>query len=278
MKIIDAHMHFSNIASFMSAAADAGVEYSREGFMRECRENGVEKSICMGLSETGGFMFPDKNAATPMNADLDEPPDGMLLCPGINPYRLDAENLYALENLVKTNKNVVGIKIYAGYYHFDIYDEIYEPVYRIALNNNLPVVIHCGDTFSEDALLEYAHPLKADRLAVKHRDMNIVICHLGNPWIKDACEVAYKNRNVYLDISGLYIGDAAQFKALIKNRPQASHFTNGLAFLSDYRKILFGTDWPLAPMNVYIDFCKRIIPKHAYDDVFYNNAKKLFSL
>ena len=35
-----------------------------------------------------------------------------------------------------------------------------------------------------------------DDLAVDYPDLKIVICHIGNPWIKDCMEVVNKNKNV----------------------------------------------------------------------------------
>jgi hypothetical protein len=38
-----------------------------------------------------------------------------------------------------------------------------------------------------------------DDVAVDHRDLQIIICHLGNPWFRDCMEVVYKNPNVSAD-------------------------------------------------------------------------------
>ncbi|UUZ97474.1 hypothetical protein LJK87_28500 [Paenibacillus sp. P25] len=39
---------------------------------------------------------------------------------------------------------VAGIKLYAGYYHYYVTDRIYGPVYELAKQYDLPVVIHTG--------------------------------------------------------------------------------------------------------------------------------------
>ncbi|WP_443083806.1 amidohydrolase family protein [Vallitalea sp.] len=43
-------------------------------------------------------------------------------------------------------------------------------------------------------------------------------------------------------------------------------------------KILYGSDWPLVDTKAYIEFVKKLLPKKYYKDVFYNNAKRVFSL
>ena len=278
MKIIDAHIHFSDIQAFYTAAEISGVDYSPEGYLKEREAAGIEAGVCMGLTESTPHAFPDKESEVPMTANLAENPPNFFTCLGINPHRLDDAAVERIRQKVKSDKSVVGFKIYAGYYHFFIHDPVYAPVYKIAAEHGLTVAIHTGVTYSEQGLMEYSHPLAADRLAVMFRDTNFLLCHMGNPWITDACEVAYKNRNVYLDISGLIEGSAA-YIAEIESQPLLmQHYTTGLVYLNNYKKVLFGTDWPIVPMGAYVDFCKKITPEHAYEDVFRGNAVKVYGL
>jgi len=276
-KIIDAHMHYSNVQAFYSAAEDAGVTYSREGYLKECEEAGIEKAVCMGLVESTPHSFPDKNAPVPMAPDLTYPiPSSIFTCLGINPHQLNPESLQRIREKVKSDPTIVGFKIYAGYYHYYIHDPIYAPVYEIAADFGLTVAIHTGVTYSEQGIMDYSHPLTADRMAVQFRDTNFLLCHMGNPWIMDACEVAYKNRNVYLDISGLVEGNAKHI-AFTENEPLLmQHYTTGLKYLNDYKKVLFGTDWPIVPLKAYIAFCQKITPEHAWGDVFRGNAQRVY--
>jgi len=277
MKIFDAHMHFSELQAFYGAADDSKVDYSYDGYMKEREAAGIVGSICMGLAETERFAFPDYNAETPMLANLAENPPNLYTCLGINPHTLDGYALKRIQELINGNNRIVGFKIYAGYYHYHVYDQIYFPIYKIAADNGLTVAIHTGDTYSEQGLLEYSHPLPVDRIAVKFRDTKFLLCHMGDPWIMDACEVAYKNRNVFLDISGLLAGDD-ELVARTQERTQVMHhYSQGLVYLNNYKKAVFGTDWPIAPMGAYIDFCKKIIPEYAHEDVFYNNAFEIYS-
>ena len=311
MKIIDAHTHFSNVQPFHGAADDSDVDFSYEGIIKEQAECGIVASVCMGLVETSPWAFPDAAAPAFMcanpphnvgstsvahvgykadtatgRADDGGPlhrdcPPTMHICMGINPHTLSDEKVAAFAKFLKANatkSRIVGFKIYAGYYHFNINDPVYTSVYKLAAEHGLTVAIHTGDTYAETGLLEYSHPLAADRLAVNFRDVNFMLCHMGDPWIMDACEIAYKNRNVYVDISGLQAGDAAHLAATEARPHVMHHYTTGLSYLNNYEKVLFGTDWPLVPLGAYIEFCKKLVPATDYDDVFYNNAVKLFKL
>ena len=276
-KIIDAHMHFSNVSKFYDSAKVSGVDYSFDGFTKECKANNVVGSVCMGLAETTSESFPDIKAPSPMIANLDQKrPKGLHVCLGINPHVLNESLIPLIEKMVESDESVVGFKIYAGYYHYHIHDEIYTPVYKLAAKHGLPVAIHTGDTYSDKGLLKYAHPLEADELALKWREVNFILCHMGDPWIMDACEVAYKNKNIFLDISGLLACDADEIVATRKRPTVMCHYTQGIAYLNDFKKVLYGTDWPLVPMAEYIEFCKELVPESAYADVFYNNALRVY--
>ena len=282
MKIIDAHMHFSKTKTLVSCALyDSMVDYSVEGYLRESDACGIVASVCMGMAEVIPGASPDRISKTPLLADLQEPestiPSKIFLCAGINPHQLDESCMAALEEEVRL-KRIIGLKIYAGYYHFDVNDPIYIPALKFAEKHGLPVAIHSGDTYSEEALLEYSQPLSIDRLAVTWRNIQFIICHIGAPWIYDACEVAAKNRNVCLDISGLLLGNADHVLRAAHSKLWIERYQQALIMLDEYPKVLFGTDWPLVPMAEYVDFCKRFIPDEHLEDVFLNNAARVYGI
>lgn len=278
MKIIDAHMHLSHIESFKETAANRSfVDYSVEGLLKEYSDNGVVLGIGMGLTESVPGGFPDREAATPMGLDMIESayPKQIVYCPGVNPYRLNQDGLDALERAIQ-RPEAVGIKIYLGYYPFYAYDDVYQPVYELAKRYELPVVYHTGDTYSERGLLKYSHPLTIDEVAVQHREINFMMAHLGDPWVLDGMEVVYKNRNVFADLSGLVVGDAAEC-ARMKDSPVAfMHLRHAVAYGNHYEKLLFGTDWPLAPVHPYMQFVEEFIPEAYVEDVFYQTALRVF--
>lgn len=276
MKIIDAHIHYSDIKSFHQTATEISkVDYSFEGIQKEFAENNVVLGIAMGVTETTGEGFPDSASSSPMGIDLTPKiPKNIVYCAGINPFKLDEAVLLQLEKDVQ-KPECVGIKIYLGYYPFYAYDDVYEPVYAIAKKYNVPIVYHTGDTYSERGRLRFSHPLAIDEVAVKHREMTIMMAHFGDPWVLDGAEVVYKNSNVYADLSGLVVGADGDIKRLQDTR-FFDHLLHALTFTNNYEKFLFGTDWPLTPIKPYIQFIKDIIPEEYHEDVFYNTALKVF--
>ncbi len=268
MKIIDAHVHYSNIQSFKEVSFKSKVDYSLKGFSNEFK--GMI-AIGMGVTETAVGGFPDSMATNPMNLDLDSNPDNLYTCLGFNPLQKFDEQKFEKE----LNEKVVGLKIYAGYYHFHVWDEVYHPLYKFAEKHDLPVVIHSGDIFSERGLLKYSHPLEIDELAVRFRGVNFVIAHFGDPWIMDAAEVIAKNPNVYADLSGLIVGSKTEINHF-RVEEFIQHIKRGLVYLDNYKKLMFGSDWPLVNIVEYAKFIGEIVPKQHHEDVFFNNAKRIF--
>ena len=273
MKIIDAHMHLSNIETFHETAEYANIDYSQEGLLKEYQEHNVVLGIGMGLEETNVGAFPDYKAKSPMGLDLCRNSPKFVYCLGVNPYTINKKSLKQIRVKLE-QQEVVGLKVYLGYYPFYANDVVYAPIYKIAKEFNVPVVFHTGDTYSDRGLLKYAHPLQLDELAVRNRDMTIVMAHLGDPWVLDGAEVVYKNVNVYADLSGICVGPNINRQL---NNGSFDHLKHAIRFCDHYERLIFGTDWPIASIGAYIEFIKYFIPEEHYKAVFYENAIKVFT-
>jgi predicted TIM-barrel fold metal-dependent hydrolase len=204
-----------------------------------------------------------------------------------DPRRTDREHLRAVEDqIVRHRETIVALKAYLGYLHFGPEHPNYVPYYEIAANYHLPVIVHTGDNWSTKAKVKYAHPLRMDEVAVDHPEVRFVLAHFGNPWFIDAAEVVFKNPNVWADLSGLFVGDAEQFQKLFKAANvldsvpglAISDLKKAIGYVDDYKRFLYGTDWPLAPMGSYRRLIELLIPKAHHQEVFRTNAKHVFSL
>ena len=191
-------------------------------------------------------------------------------------WRGDARtDLFHMEERIRDGM-VKGIKLYPGYDKYAINDPSLETVFRIAAKHDVPVMIHCGDTFARDAKVRMAHPLLVDDIAVDYPDVRFVICHLGNPWFQDTAEVLYKNDNVYADISGLVLGDFTyEFERYLVTRVK-----DMIAYMGDPgSQIMYGSDWPLVEMAPYVRFLDTLeLDDVAYEGVAWRTAARLFKI
>ena len=57
-----------------------------------------------------------------------------------------------------------------------------------------------------------------------------------------------------------------------------SDLKKAIGYVGDYKRFLYGTDWPLAPMGCYRQLIELLIPKAHHQEVFRTNAQHVFSL
>lgn len=268
MKIIDAHIH-TNFAleEAQKFARQHGIDFSFSGLRNELTENNVETAIA---------ITTDTGASTPgeyplLKKQCQEDSRLRAVC-SINPNHTSAKYQKMVEQALKGP--VLGIKIFPGYHSFYPSHPRYFPFYKLAGKYNKPVIIHSGDTLGSNYLVKYAHPLDIDEIAVKFPKTTFIIAHLGNPWIRDAAELIYKNENVYADVSAFCIGHAHgnDFKRIQQDIQWALNYSGRPD------KFLYGSDWPLTPMKEYIALIKKAVPQKYHNKVFYENAKRVFHL
>lgn len=252
--IVDAHVH----PDFPGGREPtSGIESTREEFWREMKEAHVMAAVALEQ--------PNGNFA----ADL-KPPQ-IFKCVGLG----DNPNYRNVEEKLRTT-GYHCLKIYLGYTHKFANDKSFQPAYALALKYQVPVIFHTGDTDSAQAEVKYSDPLTIDEVAVEHPKVTFVIAHLGNPWYQSAAEVAFKNPNVVVDLSGMMIGK-------LKDRAKIDRYlVEPIRWAWDYvenpEKFIYGSDWPVTDMATYLEAVKRAIPREHWCDVFYRNAVRVYHL
>lgn len=284
LKIIDAHMHFYDIDGFREVAKLAGHENTAQHYLQACAENGVVFSVAMGNAEGEKPVFGGSTPRFPnLSGSFDyenyNQPATIGYCGGVKSDELTLANAektaLEFERYLKTPQ-CVGIKLYPGYRHVYVNDKVHYPLFELAKKYDLPVVIHTGDTSNPTAILKYAHPLTVDEVAVQFPDVRFVIAHCGNPWIVDAVEVASKNENVYLELSGMVAGNFETGNFHAKHKGFFDYLRMWLDYLDRYDKVLYGSDWPLVNIKNYLNLIKNVIPEEHHQEVFYDNALRVF--
>lgn len=263
--IIDCHVHLNHYADEEVDALSA----SLSKLLATMRRNRVDQSIIL----TSYKVSPGRPSTRQVvEATKDTP--SLHVVAGIGYETVGPEVIEDVDDMLAAG-SLKGLKLYPGYEPFYPSDPKLEPVYELAARYDVPVMIHCGDTYSPRGKVKYSHPLNVDEVAVDHPDVKFVICHLGNPWLADCMEVVYKNANVYADISGLVLGDFTdRFEAYMRRELQ-----DLLVWGVDPSNVLYGTDWPISSMESYLEFMKDLkIPMKEREAIMWENAASLFKL
>jgi predicted TIM-barrel fold metal-dependent hydrolase len=297
--VIDTHVHLvnTNLRGVPESSAPDGTpfrsppEQLARAVQAQMKEANVEHALCMPRREHA-LCMPRREMDEKDPLGIEGTRRLAALVPGLHPIgladpeRFDDKHLERVEDSLKRG-GVVALKAYLGYLHHGPESPGYRPYYRLAAKYNIPVIFHSGDTWSHLAKVKYAHPLHIDEVAVDFPETNFVIAHMGNPWLMDTAEVIYKNNkkgvkeNVWADLSALVVGSADDFENYRKQgvlKTVSEDVRKAIEFAERPDRFLFGSDWPLAPMKVYRDFIRELVPGQYHQAVFYDNAKALFKV
>jgi hypothetical protein len=275
LDVIDAHIHCFDCEPFEQLAAEAGAANTMAALQEEMTRAGIRLAIAMGNAGE------DDAQAVPLRTSWSL--DGLAIpvaeCLGIHEDSINAssdKDVMARFDKAMMLSTTVGLKVYAGYRPIHVADKRYHPFYDLARAHDMPVVIHTGETALPDALFKYAHPLTVDELAVQFPDVRFVMAHTGNPWLIDAVQVARKNPNVYLELSGLFAGRFDARMMAEEEKAYLDYIRMWTRYLGRYDKILYGSDWPLVNQADYQELMATVVPSAYHEDFFYHNARAVF--
>ena len=196
-----------------------------------------------------------------------------------------------------------------------IYKNEYKPYFNLAKEFNLPCLIHTAVDLTEDGmhsgiLDKFADPKEVYIVAKNYKETPFVLAHLGSGW-KDAHKyttdiiiesIKKGDANLYADISWVDIDYTIDGKPSKENLLNAIKRLKGIGekdwtYGDQSFRLMFGSDAPIGrfadPNNRinhysnYIEEVKTAIrndndlkadAEKIIDDLFYNNAKKLYNL
>jgi uncharacterized protein len=263
--IIDCHTHLNRYSP-----ADPPTLAERYALLRrEMDANGVTHAVVL----TSYDITPDRPSPDEVLEVVEDDPRIRVVA-GISHPHLGSEQVGYLRGLLRAGR-IRGLKLYPGYQPFHLTDRRLHPVYELAAEHGVPVMIHTGDTFSPKTRVRYAHPLEVDDVAVDFRETTLVMCHLGNPWFADAMEVIYKNENVLGDFCGLTLGAFEErYERLAVRR-----VNDVIAYINDPSKLMFGTDWPISDIGSYLRFTAKLeVTDDEREGMMWRNAARVFGI
>lgn len=198
---------------------------------------GVDKAIIFTLryGDSAGIDGDDETTAAAVAAY----PGKFVGFAAVDPRRADYMDLlrHAVEDL-----GLRGVKFGPIYNGVPLSDPRLEPVYEYCTQRDLPLTLHMGTTFAQNAPVELGRAIHVEPVAMRWPDLKIILAHMGHPWFEECIVVARKQPNVYCEVSALFY------------RPW--QYYNILVTAEEYRisdKIFFGTDYPFSTVEESIE-------------------------
>jgi len=271
---VDTHLHLSRWWRDIKATGyRSDIDYTLKGLLHEMDVAGIGKGVLIQVNDAPNVW----DGLAEARGIVAESAGRLRLVSTVDPTK-GAEAVAAQIALWNETPELAGIKLFPGYNPFYPHDRHLDPVYEYAHRRKIPVLIHTGDTMDAWGLVKYTRPVEIDEVAVRFREVPIVLCHFGNPWIDEAAEIVYKNPNVYADTSGLLGPPPSPYfdRALehCRERIERAVIASGLP-----ERFLYGSDWPLEELTVQVGLVNSLdLPERDRTAILGGNARRLFGL
>ena len=228
--IIDSHLHLPWEIK--------GKSEKKKELLKKMECNSVEKGVVIADSELESVICSVQECA-----ELFRDSDSIKVIAGISPIISFNEQLELCRELL-ASRDIAGLKVYTGHEAFYCDDPALVPVYDLAEEYRVPVLLHTGWDNSR-----YAAPERMSRLAAERPQNTFVYCHCFYPDTEHCFEVLRDHRNVIFDISSL--ADDEKLVPQIK-----SSLEKAIALMPD--RFIYGSDYGSCSMEAHIRFAESL--------------------
>ncbi len=153
-------------------------------------------------------------------------------------------------------------------------DRAYWPFYAKCVELGVPCSMHASANWTRNRPSDLGHPRHFDEVACAFPDLKLILSHAGYPWVLEACLVAWKHPNVYLELAAhrpkYFTAPGAGWDALLRY---------GTTTIQD--KVLYGTGAFLigrAPAELVGEFNELPIDEKIKRKWQYENAARLLGI
>ncbi len=184
----EALSHRKRVGDVDAAATQHWMPITREAWITELKDAGVEKAIVMAFDLTRVFdtKIPDEF----IWGYVKEYPKFLVGYSSVEP--LDSVGKFKRQALVDVEKAVnqygfKGLKLYPWYGNYSPDDKALYPLYEKCLELGIPILSHVSPENLPKAYLKYGTPLPLDNVATDFPDLKLGIAHFGSPWMTECC-------------------------------------------------------------------------------------------
>lgn len=259
-KIIDAHCHIYPDKIAEKASENTGHFYdlpaSLDGkistLLEHGKKAGIEHFIVQSVATTPKQVSSINNFIAESVASSDGHFTGLgTLHPDSEDMEADVNEILAL--------GLKGVKLHPDIQKIAIDDPKMKEIYRLC-EGRLPMLLHTGDY-----RYDFSNPNRMMPILEQYPDLTVIGAHFGGWSIwEEATEKLCKYKNFLVDCSS----------SLYAISPEKA---NELIHVYGVERVLFGTDYPLWKPEIEIDrFMQIELTEKEREDIFYNNAAKLF--
>lgn len=262
--IIDSHLHLS----YLDDEKKNLFEVKKE-LLKSMKKFNINYSI----------VIPD-NVANPKCADTETMfniigDDKHFFSMGtVNIFQDVEKQILNLESLIATKK-ICAIKLFPGHDPFYPTDKKCQPIYELCSKYDIPVVFHTGANTGDMACTKYNDPKHIVDITKKYKDLKVVIAHFFWPKMEYCYEITKDLKNIYYDTSAMADDEVIECSGGWNKVVEILKKT----VLLKPDNVLFGTDWPMCPVDKHIKLIKDLeLDFKVEEKIFFLNAINLYKL
>jgi len=159
-----------------------------------------------------------------------------------------------------------GLKLYPSYNYFYPNESRLYPLYALAQDERVPILIHTGSSIFRGSKIKYADPIHLDDVASDFPDLSLIMAHSGRGlWYGKAFFLSRLHPNLYLEISGLPPANLLNYFPDMEN---------------NIDKFIYGSDWPgIKTISSNIEAIRALpLAEGSIKKILYDNAARVLRL
>ncbi|MFC2159808.1 amidohydrolase family protein [Actinomycetota bacterium] len=254
-KIIDSHMHLGIGFRVLY------YNYSDDRVIELEKRFNVKKAICSHLLG----IFGDLDAQLEEILKVQKKFGDFICWQLIYDGRQTERSLDIIEKY-KQKINFIGVKIWSVGSELYLDDRKYYPLWEYAVSNDFAVSAHTWSPYTDNPKQIYGNPLLLKNVLKDFPQLKVILVHSGGKvdFYDEVIELLKEHKTLYMDFSGDCFYPLVFKKVL-------NRIGKGRA--------LFGTDMPMMDIRYHIsNVIAADISDSDKEDIFYNNAARLFNI
>ncbi|AXV06728.1 hypothetical protein DVS28_a2043 [Euzebya pacifica] len=163
-------------------------------------------------------------------------------------------------------RGAVGLKVHPASHQLPANDRALYPLYAVAAEHQIPVMVHVGSSVFPGAKMRYCDPMLVDEAAVDFPEVDFLLAHSGRGfWTDQVFFLTRMRRNIWMELSGI------PPRRLPETFPELDRVAD---------RLVWGSDWPSSPpIRRLTDEIQQLPFKaETIERLLWRNAAELFGL
>ncbi|WP_251554248.1 amidohydrolase family protein [Neobacillus muris] len=240
-------------------------------FLYQLDEAGIDQAVLLPIDCT--TTHGCKIVSNEQIVELVEKSDRFIGFASVDPLQPNAPK--DLEKAIKSY-GLRGLKLDPSLQGFSLHhDEYVYPIFQVCEELDIPVLLHCGMSWSPIGRAELAQPIHLERIIHRFPNVRMIIAQFGWPWVAESLMLALKHQNVYLDTSILFSGTPPEsFRHVVEKVIGLETFDRSL-----HQQVVFGSSYPRVDPKRVVGAIKEMGFRESLEKkIFHDNAARLLKL